>query len=103
MGYIVMNRKVNTSDQTAFIKAFIERTLTTVTADQLSGVTSLTNMVFGECYQLTSVTIPSNITSMSSSTFYACYNLTSITVNKASGSISGSPWGAYNATVTWTG
>ena len=27
----------------------------------------------------------------------------SITVNKAFGSISGAPWGATNATVTWTG
>ena len=29
--------------------------------------------------------------------------LTSITINKASGSISGSPWGATSATITWNG
>ena len=42
-----------------------------------------------------------NVTSIGDGTFYSCSSLTSITINKPSGSISGSPWGATGATVTW--
>ncbi len=52
---------------------------------------------------LRSITIPSNVETIGNYAFYQCDSLTSITIHKAQGSISGAPWGAANATVTWTG
>lgn len=76
---------------------------------------SLQNIVFGNDLitikgsafmsdsALQSITIPSNVETIGNYAFYQCNSLISITINKAQGSISGAPWGAPNATVTWTG
>ncbi len=91
----------------------------------LQGITSIPQQAFQDCTNLTDVVIPdgvltigmfafqgcgmstidipSTVTSINSMTFTGCTNLTEIIVNKPSGSISGAPWGATNATVTWTG
>ena len=66
-------------------------------------LTTLGNSAFGNCRRLTSVTIPGSVTSINEYAFYSCSNLTEIIINKPSGSISGAPWGATNATITWTG
>lgn len=66
-------------------------------------LTTIGNSAFGNCQRLTSVTIPGSVTSIHEFAFYSCANLTEITINKPSGSISGAPWGATNATVVWTG
>ena len=58
---------------------------------------------FMSCSNITSVTIGPNIKSISSSAFYNCTKLTTITINRSKDAISGSPWGATNATVSWTG
>jgi len=50
---------------------------------------------------LTSITIPSGVTSIGSTAFKSCTNLTAIYVDQTEGALSGSPWGATNATVTW--
>ena len=43
-----------------------------------SGVTSIGEMAFYDCYRLSSITIPNSVTSIGSSAFKACYGLTSV-------------------------
>ena len=52
---------------------------------------------------ITSIDIPSSVTSIGNYAFLYSNSLRSIIVNKAEGSISGAPWGASRAVVTWTG
>jgi hypothetical protein len=106
-----------------YLKEYIERTITsidipnTVTSigiSAFSGCTSLTSITipssvtsigdraFEDCDSLTSINIPSSVTSIGYTAF-RCESLTSIIINKPQGSISDAPWGATNATVTWTG
>ena len=69
-----------------------------------NSLTSLNNNLFQNCTALTSITIPKSVTKIDATAFGGCTNLTSITVqDKSEGEISGAPWGATNATVTWTG
>lgn len=58
---------------------------------------------FSRCTSLTDIQIPGGVTSIGAFAFARCENLTAITISKPQGSISGAPWGATNATVTWTG
>ena len=67
----------------------------------MEGMTKILSCTFESCTSLTNITIPSSITSIDSTAFINCTNLTQITINKAQDSISGAPWGAPNATVTW--
>lgn len=67
------------------------------------GVTRLPDMMLAYCTGIRSIVIPSSVTAIGSGAFSDCTNLRSITVNAATGSISGSPWGAPRATVTWAG
>lgn len=67
------------------------------------GITSIGDRAFLNCSSLTSVTIGNGVTSIHMTAFNGCSNLTIITINKPQGSVSGSPWGATNATVVWTG
>ncbi len=64
---------------------------------------TIRNSAFSNNPALSSITIPSSVETIGTYVFYNCYSLTSITIHKAQGSISGAPWGAPNATVTWTG
>ena len=66
-----------------------------------SGITSIGQYAFEDCTNLKSVTIPSSVTTINSAVFATCTDLNSINIDKAIDSISGSPWGAPNATVTW--
>ena len=68
-----------------------------------NSVTSIGDSAFYNCTSLTNITIPNSVTTIGNYAFYNCTSLTSITINKASGSISGSPWGATKATITWNG
>lgn len=80
------------------------RACTSLTSIDLpSGVTTIGNSAFSYCSALTSIDIPSSVTAIGSYTFDNCTNLTTITINKPTGSITGAPWGAPNATVVWTG
>lgn len=45
-----------------------------------SHVTSIGDFAFGDCGDLTSVTIPDSVTSIGEQAFYGCYSLTSITI-----------------------
>ncbi|MBR1883404.1 MAG: leucine-rich repeat domain-containing protein, partial [Clostridia bacterium] len=69
--------------------------------DLTSNIRKIDNSAFTSCRGLTSVNIPSSVISIGNNAFYNCTNLTNITIRKAVDSISGSPWGAPNATVTW--
>lgn len=57
---------------------------------------------FGNCVNLSNVTIGAGVTDIISNAFYNCTNLTSIVFrNRLSSEIpSGAPWGATNATIT---
>lgn len=52
---------------------------------------------------IATINIPSTIKSIGKNAFENTNNLTTITIDRKAGAISGSPWGATNATVSWTG
>ena len=59
---------------------------------------------YGTRPPLTEIFIPSTITSIDSDTFSGMFTFGgNIIIDKPEGSIEGAPWGATNATVTWTG
>ena len=88
-------------DYKSTLTDLIERDITSIVIPNT--VTTIGNNAFSDCSNLTSVTISSSVTSIGDYAFASCINLTTITINKAEGSITGAPWGATNATVTWTG
>lgn len=65
------------------------------------GLLTIGMLAFQSC-GMSAITIPSSVTTINSMAFTGCTNLTQITVQQPSGNISGAPWGATNATVTWT-
>ena len=75
-----------------------------LTSLSLPSIVSIEAAAFYSCSSLASISLASTLTTISSSAFGGgCNALTSITIAKPSGSISSAPWGATNATVTWTG
>lgn len=68
-----------------------------------ASVTTIGEYSFRGCTGLTMVTIPESVTTIGTTAFSACTNMTKITINKPQDSITGSPWGATNAVVVWTG
>ena len=58
--------------------------------------------IFNYC-PITTINIPSTIKSIGKNAFESTSKLTTITINRKADAISGSPWGATNATVSWTG
>lgn len=58
--------------------------------------------IFDYC-PITTINIPSTIKSIGKNAFESTSKLTTITINRSKDAISGSPWGATNATVSWTG
>lgn len=58
----------------------VDGSLTTVTAEDLQGVTSISNGAFQNCDNLTSIVIPNSVTSIGEHAFNNCDNLTSITI-----------------------
>lgn len=67
----------------------------------MEGMTEIQDGTFEGCTNLTNITIPKNITSIGEDVFKDCTSLTNITINKEENSISGAPWGATSATITW--
>lgn len=68
-----------------------------------TGNISLGGQCFGICTSLKSITLPESIKLVEEGVFTGCDNLMEIIVNQPKGSLSGSPWGAKNATVIWKG
>ena len=62
------------------IGQLVSNTLTTISANDLSGITSLRSGAFTKKTALTSVTLPSGITSIGGSAFSGCTGLPSITI-----------------------
>lgn len=58
---------------------------------------------FSQCSGLQTVEIPSTVTSIENLTFERCSNLSSIIINNKEGSIDGAPWGAPKGmrAITW--
>ena len=87
--------------------------MTEIIDEAFEGATALTNITipssiikigdcaFSGCISLSNITIPSSVIDIGNDAFEGCTNLTQITINKAQDSISGAPWRAPNATVTW--
>jgi len=71
------------------------------------GVTTIDNNSFSSSIvwvSLKKIVIPSSVTSIIAIAFnYRMPNLEEIIIHKAQDSISGAPWGATNAKITWTG
>lgn len=65
------------------------------------GITSIGEGAFADCTSLTSITFKGTPTTINSSAFDGCTNLTDIKVPWAEGAVSGAPWGATNATITY--
>ena len=66
------------------------------------GITDIPDGIMYNCAALEKVEIASTVETIGASSFYAS-NLAEIIIHKPQNSISGAPWGATNATITWTG
>lgn len=65
------------------------------------GLMSIDDYTFYNCTSLTSITFKGTPTTISSLAFDGCTNLTDIKVPWAESAVSGAPWGATNATITY--
>ena len=113
-------KKLNFIDTNAFnscvnITSVNVPKLQTIGGYGLHGCTKLTTVDFPKivtlgtgalrsCTGLTSINLGSTITSMTSNVFESdTQSGLTITINRKQDAISGSPWGATNATVVWSG
>lgn len=65
-------------------------------------VTAISTRAFYDCISLRHIELPSSITTIQNNAFQSCLTITFI-IHRPQNSISGSPWGASNALVIWTG
>lgn len=79
MSQIILNRNNKIEDYVTFNK-LIDKSITTVTEDMLSGGTSISDYSFSYCSSLVSVFIPSSITNIGLAAFYYCSSLVSILI-----------------------
>lgn len=78
-GYSSVTVNVTSGGSSKFA-SLVDRSITQVTAEDLSGVTRIGKYAFNECQQLTSIDIPSSVTYIGDYAFQACASLTSITI-----------------------
>lgn len=89
--------------KTVYSSAFNNSGLTSITFNKLVTLGSSNDYsgIF-ENTPMTSISIPSTIKTIGLYAF-SYSSIKTITVNRYTGTISGAPWGATNATVNWTG
>ena len=61
-------------------RKLIDKSITTVAADDLAGVTNIGTHAFHNCQSLTSITIPDSVTTIWDEAFNSCLSLTSIII-----------------------
>lgn len=69
----------------------------------LENIESIGKGAFELCQALEEIYLSDKITSIADKVFGKCEKLQSIKIDRAPDAIKGSPWGAPNATITWTG
>ena len=79
-GYNVAEYKEANVNVVSKLPQVVDKSVTTITADDLAGATEIGKYAFSYCSNLTSVTIPEGVTSIGSYAFYYCGDLTSITL-----------------------
>lgn len=117
-------QKISALVDSKFLNSIIDKTITSLSKDNLVGLTSIASFSFSACDQLTSVelpegiisigqfafsscgnlthvTLPSSITSIATTAFNGCDNLTTINVPWSSGGVGDAPWGATNAVINY--
>ena len=65
----------------------VDKSVTSVSEEDLKGITTIGNYAFYYCGRLTSITIPDSVTSIGNSAFQNCSNLTSVTIGNGVTSI----------------
>lgn len=60
------------SADTSLAKSIVDRTVTTISANDLSGITMIGNSAFYNCIYLQSIEIPSGVTNIQPYAFYGC-------------------------------
>lgn len=76
------------------IKGIIEQTLTHLTADMLSGVSTIGTHAFQAMNSLKTVYIPDNVRSIANNAFYSCAGLVAVTIGNGVSMIGGSAFSA---------
>jgi hypothetical protein len=80
-------------------KSIVDKSVTTITAEDLAGLTSIGIYAFYYCGSLTSVILPDSVTSISSGVFSYCSSLVSITIPSSVTSIGSS---AFSSCISLT-
>ena len=101
---IIMNTMTEIDDAyAAKVRGSCFLNSTTLKTAKFAAITAIEGNAFKGCTALASVNLPATLKSIASTAFSGCTALTDITIDLLTDGISGSPWGATNATVTWTG
>ena len=77
-GYSSVTVNVTSGGSSKFA-SLVDRSITQVTAEDLSGVTIIGDFAFSDCSALTSITIPSNVTSIGENALQLCSALETVT------------------------
>lgn len=72
------------------LSQLIDKSIESVTAEDLEGVTKIGSYAFYDCLNLTSLTLPSSLISIGTSAFSNCLNLTSLALPSSLTSLSDS-------------